>query len=205
MYKYTLIFIVGCSTVPSRDNSLTDDEWLDSIVLDSAPVVHYVKHASKRKRKHSSSWMDFIDLGDPVITVKPKLDLDKVYLVNGALTKHFGGKKKKRDEVNPLLGLESGSVQCGGYDNSRTKPSRSYYCTSKWYKRQVGLLDAEFNSKIGLSYYDSKGSYKDSVRPLATIGIRKNTSATTWIDIDYGAGSLLGQSNIVALTWGKLL
>lgn len=179
----------------------SDEDWLDSITLPPLDVKPVTKHKPvKAKRKHSSNWLDFIDLGETTINIRPKLNPSEISVVTGAITQHTNTDEIK-DGLNPLLGVESGTVQCGAYDNSRIRTSRSYYCTSKWYKRQVGIIDSEFNSKVGLAYYDDDSGYKSYVTPMATMGLRKRFKGG-WVDLDYAPGEMMSHSGVLALTVG---
>ena len=126
-------------------------------------------------------------------------------IVGGALSYHNTSAKK--DGENPLIGLEVGNTQCGAYDNSRLKPSTSYYCSYRWLNLQIPNTPIALTSKAGLAYYDNKSGYPSDLKIIGSLGARAYLSKRLWLDLDYLPQSLINdkKSDITTLTFGYRL
>lgn len=84
-------------------------------------------------------------------------------LVINGVSKHLV--KEGADSLNQGLGVRFDSLEVGYYDNSRIKPSTSYYATKR-------MIDRNYYADLGLAYYDSRSGYDASVKPIVGAGFR---------------------------------
>ena len=224
------IFITSCTAFNAPRNLISNDIGLTPVKpVDIKPTNNTPKPMTNTNPLFTESDIDLdnIDLSDysntgvKLTDVKqkvvkhnrnkvksnisaPYIDANDISIVSGALSHHVNT-DRKLDGENPLLGISSGNVECGVYDNSRIRPSNSYYCRTMWYKKKVLMDDLYITSKGGIAYYDSKSNYKGTVKVIGSVGARKHVTKDTYIDVDYAPGNLFGNTGVVSLTIGTIL